>query len=128
MAVMRGRHALTSPAAGPLGAVAAVVLAGALAGVWTHAHRTEANLKAQIAALSARETQAELHWQAKLAACRQDNAPPTPVSGPAGGRLTPIADGDEVAAKLASEGPQGFDVCARMEAADAAVLASLHAK
>jgi hypothetical protein len=127
-AVMRGRNALTSPAAGPIGALAAVVLAGALAGVWTHAQRMESQLKSEIAALSARKSEADLRWQAKLSACRQDAAPPTPVSGPTGGRLTPVVDGDAVAAKLARDGPQGFDVCARMEAADAAVLASLRAK
>lgn len=128
---MRERNALTSPVAGPIGALAAVVLAGALAGVWTNAHRTEARLKAQIAALSARETEAELHWQAKFATCRERAAPAAPtteISGPTGGRLTPVVDADAMAAKLARDGPQGFDVCARMEAADAAVLASLRAK
>jgi hypothetical protein len=117
---------LTGPAAGPIAASVALVLAGGLAASTVHAHKTEAALKAQVTALAGRNEQAELRWQAKLSACRTDAA--APATAPSGGRLTRVEDGDAVADRLANQGPAGFDVCARMEAADAAVLASLRAK
>jgi hypothetical protein len=119
-------HSLTGRAAGPIAASVALALAAGLAASTVHARHTEAKLKAEVAALADRNEQAELRWQAKLSACRADSA--TPPSAPSGGRLTRVEDGDAVADRLANHGPAGFDVCARMEAADAAVLASLHAK
>ena len=118
--------ALTRPAAGPLATGTSLALAAALAVSWAHAARTEAQLRSQVAALGASARSAELAWRARLDSCRaqaaEDGAPlPEAVTRTAG-------DGEEVAARLASEGPAGFDVCARMEAADRAVLASLSVK
>lgn len=119
--------ALTSRAAGPAASALALVLAGLLAVSWTLAGRRESELKAQVAALAGRSEQANLYWRAQLATCRAEVATPAPPQG----RITRVAaaeSGDAEAARLASQGPAGFDVCARMEAADQAVLASLHAK
>lgn len=116
---------LQGPAAGPVASLAAVLLAGLLAASTTHAARREAELKAQVGALAARNEQTTLFWRAQLTSCRAEAA--VPAEPPQG--LTKVqANGDEMAARLASHGPAGFDVCARMEAADQAVLASLHAK
>ena len=121
------RRSLTRPVAGPLPALLALALAGGLAGALAQATRTEAALKAQVAELKAQNRDAALMWQAKLSTCHAQAATPAPL--PSGGRLTPVAeDGDTVAGRLASVGPAGFDDCARMEAADAAVLNSLRAK
>jgi hypothetical protein len=120
---------LTRPAVGPAATVLALVLAGALTATSLHAAKAEARLKAEVAALAQRNEQADLRWQAKLSECRTDAAGPPgrPAAPPSG--LTRVAqDDDSVADKLASQGPAGFDVCARMEAADAAVLASLRNK
>jgi hypothetical protein len=118
--------ALTRPAAGPIASATALALAAALAASWAHAARTEAQLRSQVAALAASGRSAELVWRARLDSCRaqaaQDGAPLGEVVTRTAG------DGDTVAARLASEGPAGFDVCARMEAADRAVLASLSVK
>ena len=117
---------------GPAATLAAVLLTVAYVASSLHAAKTEARLKAEVAALAARNEQADLHWQAKLSACREAGATPAPVAAahpPTDGRLTRVAEGDDpVAERLANQGPAGFDVCARMEAADAAVLASLRAK
>jgi hypothetical protein len=116
---------LTRPAAGPVASIVALALAGALAGSLVHAARTEAALKADLARVTVQSQQAALMWKASLSTCRAHAAAPEPP----GGRITPVAeDGDVVAARLATVGPAGFDDCARMEAADAAVLSSLRAK
>jgi len=124
--------AITSRAAGPAASAAALALAGVLAGVWTTAAHREAVLQAQVGALAARNEQAGAYWRAQLTTCRAEAAQPTPVHTMAQeGAITRVAaadSGDAMAARLASQGPAGFDVCARMEAADQAVLASLRAK
>lgn len=117
----------TGPAVGPVTSVIALALAGGLFGALAHGAATERSLKAEVASLKAQNRDAALLWQAKLSSCRSQVAAPQPP--PAGGRLTRVAEkGDVVAARLADVGPAGFDECARMEAADAAVLGSLHAK
>lgn len=119
--------ALTSRAAGPAASALALVLAGLLAVSWTQAARREAELKAQVGALAVRSEQASVYWRAQLSTCRAEAATPARPQG----RITRVAaaeSGEAEAARLATQGPAGFDVCARMEAADQAVLASLHAK
>ncbi|HEV2530559.1 hypothetical protein [Phenylobacterium sp.] len=117
--------ALTSPAAGPAALSLAVVLGIALAVSTSQAARRQSQLKAQVAALAARNEQTSLYWRAQVSSCRAQAAAPAPTPG----AITRVAaSGDAVAAQLATRGPAGFDVCARMEAADQAVLASLHAK
>ena len=114
---------LTSPIAGPVASFLALALAAGLAVNASEAHRREAALKAQVAALSDRTEQQGVYWKAQLSACRAEAAIPAPPQG----AITRVAGDDAMAAQLASQGPAGFDVCARMEAADQAVLASLHA-
>ncbi|MDB5475513.1 MAG: hypothetical protein JWP49_1024 [Phenylobacterium sp.] len=118
--------ALTSPAAGPAASAVAVALAGLLAASWIGGAHREARLQAQVGALAARNEQAGTYWRAQLSSCRAEAATPAPPQG----AITRASSerGDEVADRLATQGPAGFDVCARMEAADQAVLASLRAK
>jgi hypothetical protein len=124
-------RAFTNPAAGPVASAVAVALAALLAASWMGAAHREARLHAQVSALAARNEQAGIYWRAQLSSCRAEAAQPAAAHGVAQqGAITRAssAGGDEVADRLASQGPAGFDVCARMEAADQAVLASLHAK
>jgi len=123
-------RALTSRAAGPSASALALVLGAALAVSTGQAAHRRSQLTAQVAALAARNQQAGLYWRAQLSSCQATaavGAAPAPPQGKITRVATP-AGGDAVAARLASEGPAGFDVCARMEAADQAVLASLRAK
>jgi hypothetical protein len=127
MAMMRASilAPLARPAVGPVASIIALAMAGALAGSLIHAARTEAALRSEVARLSTQGHQTALVLQARLSTCRAQAAAPEPL----GGRITPIAeDVDSVAARLANVEPAGFDDCARMEAADAAVLSSLRAK
>jgi hypothetical protein len=121
-------RALTSRAAGPSASALALLLGAALVVSTSQAAHRQSQLKMQVAALSAHDAQASLYWRAQLTSCR--TAAATPRAAPQG-TITRVAEpvsGDAVAARLASQGPAGFDVCARMEAADQAVLASLRAK
>jgi hypothetical protein len=119
-------EALTSRTAGPAASAVALVLAALLAVSWNGAAHREARLRAQVAALAARNEQAGVYWQAQLSSCRAEAARPEPRQGAI--TRTSSAAGDDVAERLANHGPAGFDVCARMEAADQAVLNSLRAK
>lgn len=116
--------AITSPAAGPAASLVAIALAAGLAATWSQGAHREARLKAEVAALTHRTEQQGAYWKAQLSTCRAEAAAPAPMQG----AITRVAGDDALAAKLASQGPAGFDVCARMEAADQAVLASLHGK
>jgi hypothetical protein len=83
------------------------------------ATRTETALRARIAALGSENRQAAAVWRAKLAACEVGAVQ-------RGSRVTPAALSNEARAKeLAQKAPAGFDVCARMESADRAVLETL---
>lgn len=117
-------RALTSRAAGPAASGAAVLLAAALAISWTAEARSRTHLEAQVDALKAQVRASGLYWKTELSQCRAEAAA---APHPPGGRLTRVAS-DAMAERLTTEGPAGFDVCARMEAADQAVLASLKAK
>jgi predicted flap endonuclease-1-like 5' DNA nuclease len=123
-------RALTSRAAGPLAGAVALASMILLAVGWANAARDAAQLRDQVgrAALAARDSDGV--WRAKLVSCQAQAEALKAAAEPAADlRLTPVAGtGDAVADKLATEGPAGFDVCARMEAADRAVLASLKAR
>ena len=83
------------------------------------AARTEAALRQRIAELVHENRQAGAVWGARLAACE---------TGQAQGRdrVTGAALSNEARARrLAQNAPTGFDVCARMESADQAVLETL---
>jgi len=113
-------RALTSPWAGFVAMIAVIVLGLALAYTSLTAARSEAALRAKIAALVAENRQTGAVLSAKLAACE--------VAGATGrgGRVTAAALSNEARAQqLAQNAPAGFDVCARMESADQAVLETL---
>jgi hypothetical protein len=114
--------------AGALWSLAAVSLATALAVTTVQAHRKEDFLRGRIAALATHDAS---QLQAELVSCRatvNSYAAAATVSGQPG-RATRVKDvhGDpaRVAADLARTSPAGFDVCARMESADRAVLKAL---
>jgi hypothetical protein len=113
---------LTSRAAGPAASALAVLLAILLAVTWTDARRTEAQLHRQVAALSRQADGVGAYWQARASRCEG--------AGRAGRTIEVAARDaagtpDEMAQRLAQEPPAGFDVCARMESADQAVLNTL---
>jgi predicted component of type VI protein secretion system len=113
-------QAFVSPVAGPVGFILALAMCGLLVDTVYNAETREADLRGQIAQLSVQAQRNAIALHARLAACeatpvtldqrRADNA-----------RLTP----EQRAQRLAANSPQGFDVCARMESADRAVLETL---
>jgi hypothetical protein len=114
-------QAFTHPFAGPLGFGVALVLCGLLVATSLTAARTEAHLRARIAQLSAQDARTGALLHAKLAACEGA----LPAEGAAAPDGTKVASVEARAARLAGREPQGFDVCARMESADRAVLETL---
>ena len=96
-----------------------IVLGLVLAATSVIAARTETELRHRIAELTLENRQAGAVWGAKLAACE--------IGGARGrGRVTAATLSDKARAKeLAENAPTGFDVCARMESADQAVLETL---
>jgi hypothetical protein len=115
---------LSGPRAGPLATLVSLVLALALVATWMSARRTEAALEARVADLTRQVRESGAHWQARLASCERRG-------GPAQARPIQVADGGAaanraaLAQQLAAQPPEGFDVCARMESADQAVLSTL---
>jgi hypothetical protein len=110
---------LSSPWAGLAAVTGVIVLGLALIATSLTAAQTEAMLRGKIAALTAENRQAGAIWTAKLAACEAGGQV-------ARGRVTEAALSDEARARaLAQKAPAGFDVCARMESADQAVLETL---
>jgi hypothetical protein len=113
-------QAFTSPVAGPVGFVLALAMCALLVTTTVVAHQNEAVLRARIAVLTAENVKNGMVLHARLAACE---------GGPADlarSRLTNAnATTDQRAQRLTGRGPVGFDVCARMESADRAVLESL---
>jgi hypothetical protein len=98
-------------------AVAALGLALVITSVT--AARTEAALRQRIADLVRENRQVGAVWGAKLAACETGGAQ-------GHGRVTAAAlSNEDRAKKMAQHAPAGFDVCARMESADQAVLETL---
>jgi hypothetical protein len=114
---------LTSPAAGPAATLIALALAAVLALTSFQQARDRAALQGQLADANRRAGAAGVYWKARFSACEAAVG----QQGPRDGAVTKVAQGPtgEIAARLVSQGPAGFDVCARMEAADQAVLSSL---
>lgn len=124
---------VTHKAAGVGWCVTALALAAALGVTTAQSHRNEAFLKGRIAALATHDAS---QLQAELVSCRatvKSYAAAMSASGPRGetapGHPTPVShaggDAKALAAELANTPPAGFDVCARMESADQAVLKAL---
>lgn len=112
-------RAFTSPAAGPVGFGLSVVMCGLLAVTVVSAQRHEADLRGRIASLTAESQKTGLALHARLAACEARPADLERTRA-AYAKMTP----EQRAQRLRGE-PAGFDVCARMESADRAVLESL---
>ena len=115
-------RALTSRVAGPTATAAALVLAILLAVTWTAGRAERATLKARLAEAAQQSERSASLWKAQLAACH--------AAAAGGQRLTAAdysapTDPDEAARRLLTQGPEGIDVCARMESADQAVLETL---
>ena len=113
MAVLTGRRS----ALGFL--MLSVVLAMALAISLAAAGRERADLRGRIAELTQQNARSQAVWKAQLSACQAATSPRRMLQtgGP--------APGDEAAQRLLAQGPEGIDVCARMESADQAVLSTL---
>ncbi|THD63654.1 hypothetical protein [Phenylobacterium sp.] len=112
--------AFTSPAAGPVGFALAVVMCGLLIATTLTAQQRDTELRARIAGLTVQNQRDGIALHARLAAC--EGAPADLAkSRLTNANLTP----EQRAQKLAGQEPQGFDVCARMESADRAVLETL---
>lgn len=113
-------RAFTSPAAGPVGFSLAILMCALLLGAVYSAQDTETTLRKQIAELNLQNRRNQIALHARLAAC--ESAPADVARGRlANAALTP----EQRAQRLARAEPQGFDVCARMESADRAVLEML---
>ncbi|MGZ6038474.1 MAG: hypothetical protein ACXWKN_08100 [Phenylobacterium sp.] len=113
-------QAFTSPAAGPVGFALALILCGLLIATATSANHNEQALMRRISALTAENQRDGVALHARLAACEGGSAD-LERRRLINGTLTP----DQKAQQLAGREPQGFDVCARMESADRAVLETL---
>lgn len=109
-------HARSGRSAAMAAGFLSLFLAGALAVTWTSARKTEARLTSRIAELS-RELAEARTLQAACAAPGEARAPVIAVAD--------TKNPTHLAERLASEPPAGFDVCARMESADQAVLSTL---
>lgn len=113
-------QAFTSPLAGPIGFVLAIAMCALLMVTAVSARRNEAVLQARIAALTTENERNGLALHARLAACE---------GGPADLARNRLANAnatpEQRAQRLAANEPTGFDVCARMESADRAVLETL---
>lgn len=113
-------QALTAPLAGPVGFGLAVAMCAMLIATSMAAGRSEAGLRARIAELTAENQRNGLALHARLAAC-EDRPAALERERLTIASLTP----QQRAQRLAGKGPAGFDVCARMESADRAVLETL---
>ena len=112
-------QAFTHPVAGPVGFALAVAMCGLLVATSVTATRTETSLRARIAQLAAQDARTGAVLRAKLVACQAMPPAPDPAD-----QIT-HANVQARAQRLAGREPQGFDVCARMESADRAVLENL---
>jgi hypothetical protein len=112
-------QAFTNPVAGPVGFALAIAMCALLGVTAVSARHTEMALRARIAALTAENQKAGLALHARLAACE---------GGPADLQKLRATNANMTAedrARRLSGEPAGFDVCARMESADRAVLETL---
>lgn len=113
-------------ASAPIGRVGSLVLlalsvtlAIALAVSLIAWQRDRADLQDRIDGLTQQAARAQLAWKSQLAACTAAASPQRVMQTGGGGA------GDDAAQRLLARGPEGIDVCARMESADQAVLATL---
>lgn len=121
---------ITHPRAGIVASLVALTFAGALAGALVRAHQQETFLKGRIAALAAHDVS---QLQAELVSCRasvrtyaaQVAATRQLASGPEVRLPRSVGDRRHAAQELVARPPAGFDVCARMESADDAVMKTL---
>lgn len=81
--------------------------------------RESADLRGRVAEVTQQAASAQAVWKAQLAAC---SAPPPTEQVT---RTGVDVSSDEAARRLLARGPEGVDVCARMESADQAVLSTL---
>ena len=112
-------QAFTSPVAGPVGFALAITMCAMLVVTAVAAQRNEALMQARIAALTAENQRNGVALHARLAACE---------GGPADvarNRATNAGLSIDQRARKLSGAVVGFDVCARMESADRAVLETL---
>jgi Tfp pilus assembly protein PilX len=112
-------QAFTSPVAGPLGFALSIAMCAMLVATVFSAERNEAAMQARISALTAENQRNGIALHARLAACEGGPADLARTRA-TNAALTP----EQRAQRLAGE-PAGFDVCARMESADRAVLETL---
>lgn len=120
--IARVLKSFTSPAAGPTATLVAIAFAAVLGISWAQQARERAAFEARLGDLSKKANAASVYWKARYSACEASVG----AQGPRDGALTKVAEGQSGdAMNRLSHEPAGFDVCARMEAADQAVLASL---
>jgi hypothetical protein len=112
-------QAFTSPVAGPVGFALSVAMCAMLVVTAISAERNETSMRARIEALTAENQRNGVVLHARLAACEGGPADLARMRT-ANGAMTP----EQRAQRLTGE-PAGFDVCARMESADRAVLETL---
>jgi hypothetical protein len=105
---------------GRLGFLAlSVALAIALVASHVGWRQERADLRRSISELKLQGAMAQVTWKAQLAACNAEASPQRASQTGA------AVSGDEAARRLLTQGPEGIDVCARMESADQAVLSTL---
>ncbi len=112
-------NAFTSPVAGPVGFALSIAMCALLVVTVVAAQRNETAMRARIEALTAENQRNGVAMHARLAACEGGPADLARIRT-ANASLTP----EQRAQRLTGE-PAGFDVCARMESADRAVLETL---
>jgi hypothetical protein len=112
-------QAFTSPVAGPVGFALSFVLLGMLSLTAVSATHNEATMRNRITQLTNENQRNGMALHARLAACEGAPADLERLRATSA-NLTP----EQRAQRLSGE-PAGFDVCARMESADRAVLETL---
>ena len=111
-------HRATAPTA----SVIALALAVTLGVTFAQSRQEEAFLRQRIVALSTHDTS---DLQAQLVSCRATVKTFGQALAATHSRTTQVSTGHVTASELVDHPPAGFDVCARMESADQAVLNSL---
>ena len=115
------RHALTSPLTGPIATAVAVALAvtlGVANGEW---RAQQAIYETRIAELTRQSELTRTSLKSELDTCRAAEAAREQTAA----SYASMARTPEGARKLLEHQPEGIDACARMEAADQAVLSNL---
>ena len=109
-------------AAAPVASAIALVLALTLGVTLMQSRQEETFLRQRIVALSTHDAS---DLQAQLVSCRATVKTFGQALAATHARTTQVSTGRMTAAQLVDHPPAGFDVCARMESADQAVLNSL---